>query len=78
MGEYFKFSPIKNIKLIEERDISFEEVISAIENDLLLDIVEYSNIDKYAHQKIFIVEIKNYIYLVPFLIEADGSFFLKQ
>lgn len=73
----YNFSPTKNKKLTLERKVSFEEIISAIENDCLLDIVEHPNPDKYCNQQIYIVEFNNYIYLVPFVIEKEGTIFLK-
>ncbi|HMO78898.1 MAG TPA: toxin [Candidatus Paceibacterota bacterium] len=54
----------KNQKLKKERNISFEEVIVAIESKKLLDIVK--NKRRHKNQKIFIVEIDNYAYCVPF------------
>ena len=47
----YTYSPEKNLKLIQERNISFEEIIVAIENDLILDIVEHPNQNKYENQK---------------------------
>ncbi len=48
----------------------------AIEADGLLDIVTHSNPRKYPNQRMFIVAIERYAYLVPFVEEAD-SYFLK-
>lgn len=73
----FNFSSEKNQKLIKERGLSFEEVISAIENGDLLDVIEHPNSDKYLNQRIYIVEIGGYVYLVPFVTENDRSIFLK-
>jgi hypothetical protein len=41
-----------------------------------LDIIEHPNKAKYPDQKIFIVEVDEYVYLVPF-IEDDKLIFLK-
>ena len=73
----YDFSADKNCKLIQERNISFEEIISAIENDCLLDVIEHPNIEKYDSQKMYIVEFNNYVYLVPFIINHEGTIFLK-
>lgn len=48
----------------------------AIANNQLLDTVEHPNKEKYLNQKIFIVEVKNYVYIVPF-VESSKSYFLK-
>lgn len=73
----YSFSPEKNHKLIEERGISFEEIISAIENDQILDIVEHPNPEKYENQKIYVVAAREYVYLVPFVADEAGNVFLK-
>lgn len=66
----------KNEELIKERGISFERVIQHIENEQVLDIVKHPNISKYPNQYMFILEIDNYAYLVPF-VENDSEIFLK-
>jgi hypothetical protein len=62
--------------LKSERNISFEEVVFHIEKKDVLDIVEHPNREKYKGQRIFIVNINNYAYLVPF-IESEREIFLK-
>lgn len=74
--KYFDWDEAKNEWLKEARNISFEIVISLIEMDNLLDIVEHPNKKKYKNQKIFIIEYDNYAYLVPFT-EDKEKIFLK-
>ena len=73
-----RYSLEKNEILKSTRDISFEDVILALENGYLLDDVEHPNKEKYPNQNIFIIliVIKDYIYLVPY-VEDDHSIFLK-
>lgn len=59
-----------------ERGISFEEVLVAVSQGALLDVVEHPNMEKYPNQRIFIVKIRGYAFLVPF-VETDGEIFLK-
>jgi uncharacterized DUF497 family protein len=66
----------KNDWLIRERGISFERVIFLIEKNKLLDIICHPNQEKYPHQRMFIVEIDDYAYLVLF-IESEEQLFLK-
>jgi ribosomal protein S3AE len=68
----------KNELLKAQRDIGFEDVILAIEAGNILDDIEHQNKEKYPSQNIFIilVEIKNYVYLVPY-VEDDEAIFLK-
>jgi len=66
----------KNKKLIANRGISFERIIFHIEQDDVLEIVKHPNIDKYPNQRMFVVKIDNYAYLVPF-VENEKEIFLK-
>ena len=72
--KYYEWNEEKNRKLKRERRISFEECLSAIESGRILDIIE--NKEKYPGQKVFILEIGNYAYLVPF-VEDRKKIFLK-
>jgi len=73
-----RFSLEKNEILKKQREISFEDVILSLENGKLLDDISHPNKEKYQNQNIFIIliEIKNYVYLVPY-VEDDKSIFLK-
>lgn len=64
--------------LKRERDISFEDIILALENGDLLDDITHPNKEKYPNQNIFIilVKMKNYVYLVPY-VEDETTIFLK-
>ncbi len=74
--KYFDWSTEKNEELKLNRGISFEEVVFHIMGEGLLDIIEHPNQEKYENQKVFIVNMENYIYLVPF-VESDEIVFLK-
>ncbi|MBI4993658.1 BrnT family toxin [Candidatus Wolfebacteria bacterium] len=71
--KYFNWNPEKNKKLIKERGISFEICLIKIENKDILDILNNIN---YSNQKIFVLEIEEYVYLVPF-VENENEIFLK-
>ena len=66
----------KNQQLIEERGISFEEVIFHLQSDCLLDDVEHPNQKDYSHQRMYVVLIEDYVYLVPY-VESENGIFLK-
>ena len=72
----FDWDPEKNQQLIEERSISFEEVIFHLQSEGLLDDIAHPNQEDYAHQRMFIVAIESYAYLVPY-VESDDYIFLK-
>jgi len=74
--KYFLWDNEKNQLLKSERNISFEEIVFHIEKKHILDIVQHPNQEKYKGQKIFIVNIDNYAYLVPF-VEREQEIFLK-
>lgn len=67
----FIYDEQKNLKLMKERGVGFEDVIDAIKNDKILEIIPHPNRKEYPNQKIMILEIKNYVYLAPYLEEED-------
>ena len=73
---HFVWNSEKNIQLIRERGISFERVIFHIERDEILDVVKHPNPSEYPNQRMFILDIGNYAYLVPF-VETETEIFLK-
>jgi len=73
---YYAWNPEKNEELIKERGISFERVIQRIENEQVLDVIKHPNTSNYPNQHMFILEIDNYAYLVPF-VENNSEIFLK-
>ena len=70
------WDPDKNNKLIEERNVSFEDVVFCLQSDGLLDDLAHPNNEKYDHQRLFVIEIDGYVYLVPY-VENDDELFLK-
>jgi len=74
--KHFAWNMEKNAQLISERGISFERMVYHIENDGVLDVIKHPNASKYPNQKMFIVNVMNYAYLVPF-VENESAIFLK-
>ena len=74
--KYFSWDVKKNQQLLAERGISFEEIVYYIEKGDLLDVVQHPNRHRYPNQRIFIIGIEDYAYLVPF-IESEHEIFLK-
>ncbi len=72
----FNWNEEKNIGLKQQRGISFEEIVFQIENDFLIAIVEHPNKRRYKDQKMYVVNVDNYIYLVPY-VETKEEIFLK-
>jgi hypothetical protein len=71
-----EWSEEKNLKLKERRKISFEAIAEAVINDRILDIIQHPNKKRYPKQNMFVVEIDQYCYLVPY-VEDDTKIFLK-
>jgi hypothetical protein len=70
----FRWHDAKNERLKRQRGVSFEAVVLSIAGGGLLDILEHPNPAKYPDQKIFVVRIDEYAYLVPFVETADEVF----
>jgi uncharacterized DUF497 family protein len=66
----------KNEWLKKERGVSFENVLVAITVGDLLDTVVHPNQAKYPNQRMYVVRINDYAYLVPF-VEAENEIALK-
>jgi hypothetical protein len=76
MEYYFEFNYEKNSKLSEQRGISFEQIISLIEQGCILDTIDHPNQSQYPNQKIYVIDVDNYCYLVPHVVN-DKEIFLK-
>ncbi|MGB3671237.1 MAG: hypothetical protein WA984_14080 [Phormidesmis sp.] len=72
----FRWSDDKNEQLEAERQVSFQQVLQAIQAKQILDIVGHPDQAKYPSQRIFIIAMNEYVYLVPF-VEDDEVIFLK-
>jgi hypothetical protein len=71
--KYLNWSPEKNEILKAKRGISLEEIAFLIESGHILGIEENPG---RSNQKIYILEIGNYAFIVPF-VEKDNEIFLK-
>ena len=66
----------KNQELNLNRGISFEKAVFYIEHGGLLDDIVHPNVSDYPNQRIFILKIEDYVYLVPY-VESEYEIFLK-
>jgi uncharacterized DUF497 family protein len=74
VSKAYEWDEEKNKKLILERGISFEAVVSYIEEGSVVAVAQGRG--KFSHQKQFLVSVNNYIYIVPY-VEEDHRVFLK-
>ncbi len=72
----YDWSLVKNEELKTRRKISFEDIVFSISRDGLMDILEHPDQQRYPGQRIFIVNVDDYAYVVPF-IEDEKTIFLK-
>lgn len=72
----FRWNPDKNEVLKSDRGISFEEIVLAIEEEGLKDILVHPNQRRYPGQVVLVVSFRDYVFLVP-SVEEDTYYFLK-
>ena len=75
MVKPFQWSPEKNAELFAERGVSFEQVVVAIEDGGLLQVLSHPNPARYPRQRVMVVAWDAYAYLVPYV--EEEYFFLK-
>ena len=72
----FLWNQEKNDILKLERDVCFEDVVTLINDNKILDIIKHPNQLKYPEQKIYIVLLQGYVHMVPF-VRSEREIFLK-
>lgn len=76
MSKYYDWNDEKNELLKSERGVCFEDVVDALESQVVFDTYLHPNQKRYPKQKMLIVNIRDYAYLVPF-IEDEVKIFFK-
>ncbi|HEX9710712.1 MAG TPA: BrnT family toxin [Candidatus Thermoplasmatota archaeon] len=71
-----RWNPEKNEALKAERGISFERIVLAVADRDVLDVLRHPNEARYPNQRVLVVAVEGYAYLVPYVEEPDG-YFLK-
>lgn len=74
--KHINWNTQKSLKLREERGICFEDVVYYIEKGDILDDYQHPNQTRYSGQRIAVIGINNYAYLVPY-VEDGEEIFLK-
>ena len=77
MGTYYDWSESKDQQLMNQRGISFYDVVLALDRGDLVDTVRHRDQERYPGQMVYVVEIDDYLHLVPFVTEPDGTIFFK-
>lgn len=74
----FNWSEEKNQRLKAERGISFEEIIIAIEEGFLVDVLQHHDFERYHNQRIYLVLYREYLWATPHVIDDEREeIFLK-
>jgi uncharacterized DUF497 family protein len=76
VSKIYNWSAAKNEMLVRERGISFERIVFEISMGNEVAMVMHPNQDRYPGQMISVVEVDDYVYLVPF-VETESEIFLK-
>ncbi len=74
--DIFSWNTEKNQILARERGITFEEIVQRIESGAKVIETDHPNKKKYPNQKILVVDVDGYAYLVPCVIDKN-KYFLK-
>jgi hypothetical protein len=74
--KYINWNTEKSLKLKESRGICFEDMVFYIEKGDILDDYLHPNQKRYPGQRIMVIGINNYAYLVPY-VEDEEELFLK-
>lgn len=72
--KHFEWDSAKNEWLKEERNVSFEEVLTAIDQGNILATLDHPNQARYSGQQMYVINIHNYAYVVPFVEDNDKRF----
>jgi uncharacterized DUF497 family protein len=70
----YRWNEEKNEQLKQSRGVSFEDVVLALKSGGLLDVLVHSNSRRYPKQKVLVVVVMEYVYLVPHVEEPDHIF----
>jgi uncharacterized DUF497 family protein len=76
LPKIYNWNADKNRMLVQDRGISFERIVFEISMGNEVAVVMHPNQDKYPGQMISVVEVDDYVYLVPF-VETESEIFLK-
>ena len=72
----YRWDPTKSEQLRQRHGLGFEQVVVAVEAGGLLGTMAHPNPERYPRQRIMILRIDEYAFLVPF-VEDEDHIFLK-
>ena len=70
----YKWNEDKSIILKAQRGFSFSDVLKQMRKHGVLDNYKHPNTEKYPNQYLYVIELANYIYYVPYVFDGDDIF----
>ena len=70
----YKWNEEKNALLKSERGFSFEDVLSVMSGEGVLDNYKHPNKERYPNQYIYVVSLGGYVHYIPYVIDGDDIF----
>jgi hypothetical protein len=61
---------------MQDRGLCFEDVVSAIHDNKIIDVIKHPNQAKYPNQSIYIIELMGYVCMIPH-VRNSNEIFLK-
>jgi uncharacterized DUF497 family protein len=72
----YTWDPLKNDQLQERHGVGFTDITTAIEAGHLLRDIPYHNQEEYGHQRLLIVRLNDYAYVVPCIVSGESYHFI--
>jgi hypothetical protein len=73
----YEYKAEKNLKLLAERGVGFEDVIAILDARGPLIVLDHPNPSEYPRQKLYCVDLDDYVYVVPFEKGKNNTISLK-
>ena len=70
----YRWNHEKNQYLVATRGISFDEIVQAISDGLVVDDSPHENNGKYPNQRVLTLITREYAYLVPYVMDGNDRF----
>ena len=70
----YKWDEDKNSILKSQRGFSFNDVLTEIKKNGIVDNYKHPNEEKYPNQYIYVILLNNYIYYIPYVYDGDDIF----
>ena len=73
MSEPFAWNPAKSAELLKRHGVGFADVVIAYSEKRVLSDIPHPS-EKFAHQRMAVVLIGDYVYAVPYVMDGETRF----